>query len=347
MHQVVEDLFPYLVAFYLLDSLVYVRPGRHLLAALLGRSFERRGAGLHILAVAPTAEALVCDDASLVLTSRTVFGPNGPVPITELSAGAVEGRTLRCGPRLTVEAASPAEARRLAGLLERLKAAPEPARALKDHWERRYDVTAVRARRDAQRRPLRVVKGLSSALWVNLFVLLPATLYARAPGLLGPLLLASALLYLAVVVAADRMLRAGGLDRRARLGALSPLFLFPPAAAHAPGFVSRDLYETWDACAVAAVVLPPEAFREMAARERLRLVEEQRRAAEDEREHWTLRREAFDAALGAVGISSASLDVAVSRDDGSAAAYCPLCAAEYRSGFESCTDCGVALKPFA
>jgi hypothetical protein len=35
------------------------------------------------------------------------------------------------------------------------------------------------------------------------------------------------------------------------------------------------------------------------------------------------------------------------RPEPEAARFCPLCAAEYRDGFSTCTDCGVLLEAFA
>jgi hypothetical protein len=35
------------------------------------------------------------------------------------------------------------------------------------------------------------------------------------------------------------------------------------------------------------------------------------------------------------------------RTDASAHAFCPRCLAEYRAGFGRCSDCDVALVPFA
>jgi hypothetical protein len=59
VHHLLAELFPYLVALYVVDGLVWVRGDQWLLVSWSGRRFRRRTAGIHLAGILPTAEALL------------------------------------------------------------------------------------------------------------------------------------------------------------------------------------------------------------------------------------------------------------------------------------------------
>jgi hypothetical protein len=116
---------------------------------------------------------------------------------------------------------------------------------------------------------------------------------------------------------------------------------------HAPLLVTRDLLAGFDSLAAAAALLPSAAFESAARRERHRL-EAALEAARgtDLEDAWTARVEAVDAIAKGAAADVARVRAAPPRSDADAAAYCPLCFCEYRSGFSGCSDCGVPLRSF-
>jgi hypothetical protein len=78
VHDLLKEVYPYLVGFFLLDCLLYVRAGRTAFVSADGRRFRVLGAGLHLLPPWPTARAVVADER---LAGVTGDGPHGPGPV--------------------------------------------------------------------------------------------------------------------------------------------------------------------------------------------------------------------------------------------------------------------------
>jgi hypothetical protein len=175
---------------------------------------------------------------------------------------------------------------------------------------------------------------------------LPASLvWEGLPGP-APVLLVLLALHVTIVVLSWKMLRRCGVPSSEVMAAVAPMLLFPPAAIHAWSHLSRDLYLDLEPLAVAAAILEGEALREVARRlvyrgELLRgLGDEAALAVEAERAAWRKT-------LKAAGTSFERVLEAPVSTDASAALCCPLCVAEYRAGFTTCSDCGIPLRRVA
>ena len=354
MHALVEDVLPYLVVFYLVDSLVLVRASEWaLLAPWQGFRVER--SGLHLVGLSPFAEAAGLFVPPLLLGPEGVVLLEGSPAPTEasfirfdaLGKVAADGPAVRLGDQRVATAALPA-ARRLAATLRALAAAPSherPAR-LSDALGGKAGLERARERRLVVLRLGRPCRGLGIAQLAATFGLLPASVaveWARGPGAVLVLVLA---LHVAILTLSWRMLRGCGLRSGAIASALAPMLLFPPAAIHASCHLSRDLFVDLDPLAAAGAILDGEGFRALAGRlvHRLEVVrglgEAAAAAAEAQLASWRGVLKAAGTSLEQVLEAPASLDPA-------AALYCPLCASEYRAGFSTCSDCGVALRGLA
>jgi hypothetical protein len=347
----VSELLPYLLAFYILDGLLAPRRGEWLFIGLLGR-FRAQRPGLTAAGLVPFAEVLAAWEPPLRWSREGVRIAEAQTSVSyeDLAGCSASERRVVCGGRTIHDTPSPAAARHLQSLLvEIARAAPE-ARAgrLRLGLAARMDLEAVRALRARLARPRRVLQILGTMLGLVLFAVLPASVYAPERLPLAPvqILGAAALVYAAIVGVAWSSLRRAGLDRSAALAALSPILLFPPAAVHATGVVHRDLYTAFDPLAVAAALLPEAEFRERARRRLGAAALESEHEAEPP-ELRKAREQAWDALLAAAGTSARELLGPRASADASAAAYCPLCAAEYRTGFGQCADCRVPLRPLA
>ena len=155
MHALVEDVLPYLVVFYLVDSLVLVRASEWaLLAPWQGFRVER--SGLHLAGLSPFAEAAGLFVPPLLLGPEGVVLLEGSPAPTEasfvrfdaLGKVAADGPAVRLAGRRVATPALPA-ARRLAATLRALAAAPSherPAR-LSDAFGGKADFEHARERR--------------------------------------------------------------------------------------------------------------------------------------------------------------------------------------------------------
>jgi hypothetical protein len=120
--------------------------------------------------------------------------------------------------------------------------------------------------------------------------------------------------------------------------AKQPLVVFPPAVAHAPSIVARELFLAFEPLAVASRLLArPDLARLLGPGEDAagvlpdgswdvqRLVRKLVRASADRDDRRRPRPVPSDRA---------------------ACSYCPSCLAEYRAGFGRCSDCDVPLVPY-
>lgn len=356
MHTLVEDVLPYLVVFYLVDSLVLVRASEWALLAPWGR-FRMERSGLHLVGCSPFAQAaglfvppLLLSPNGVVLFDPAAAAPSEAtlLPFDGLGTLAVDGKTLVLGGR-RIATPGPAAARKLRATVKGLRDAPpgeRPAR-LRDLGDaRRADLDRARSRCAATRGPSRWLRGLGLAQLVATFGLLPASVaFEGAPGPETVLLLLLAL-HVLIVALSWRMLRRCGVSSGDATSALAPMLLFPPAAIHAGTHLSRDLFLDLDPLAAAGAILDAEAFRPLARRlvHRLELLRglgpDAAGAAETQLGSWR-------AVIAATGSSLEQVLEAPASADPSAALYCPLCAGEYRAGFTACSDCGIPLRSLA
>ncbi len=362
MFDLAFEVFPYLAFFFLLDGLSWVRGHQVLFARPWNSRVIRRGPGLHFFGLLPTAELVVLGgppvfiDRSGLHWLRSSRGRNEPgtwasVPHESIRAVTVNGTTLvvDADRRHEVACASPARARHSRRSLETVRAAAPNTRdrLLEDLTREATDTLALRALRD-QLRAARWLRGLGVLLFVLLFLAVPACLYAPdqmlARGLVwvGPLVI---LVHVSLVALAFRVLRRDGLDNRTAIEILAPVLLFPPGAVRALSVVSRDRYARFSAATGAVAWLSGPPLLRLARREHFRLTRELQQAAGQESNHLRSEIDHWTRALAKVGIDILRIPGPTARDT-TAAAYCPLCYAEYRPSFEICSDCGAGLLPF-
>ncbi len=357
MHALLVDLWPWLIAFYLVDGLAQLQRG-HLLLASSGLRFAAVGAGLHLRGLSPLAEGialhdlpfLVAGDALLIFDPRSKADPAvveeldlQAMPLASLGPLTREGRKVSAGGRLLLVAPTPGQAelaRARIGALSAGAASPAPSRG-------EADLVPIRSLRAAQ-------GPWAAALRVAACLLALATgaawpLVAYGPpglaGLAGALLAAVAALLLVVAGLAYAMWRACGEPRAASAASALHLLTFPVAAIHPLWHASRPLYGRFHPLAVAAALLPPEDFAPLAGRE-LRRAELSRAATRPGlAAAWAERIGLIERLLAGAGLSRAAALAPPPRYAGSAA-WCPLCRVQWRDGFARCDDCGVELERF-
>jgi hypothetical protein len=340
----VGEILPVLVALYVIDAAVLVRAGQILFVSGWGGLFEARGPGLRLPGLLPVAEAVV--GVSLPLRARAdgVVVPGGRnrerlFAFDAMDAVSVEGGAVRLASGVALPVRPPGLAPEVARVLERLRTTPRGRRLarLRRELRRRSDPRALSSLRAREARMLPALRWLSGLVFLALFVLLPMSLTPALPRRPSPLvaLLVSLVLYAATVGVSARLLLDCGVRGKRLLGSLLPLLLFPPAAAHAPSIVARDLFLGFEPAALARELLPPP------ARDRF----ERLSGPASPPAAWDLA--ALVQGLVARGRVRGAPLSPPPRVDATAHAFCPRCLAEYRAGFSRCRDCDTALVPFA
>jgi hypothetical protein len=363
LYLLLRDTLPYLFAFYLIDGLLLAEAGQ-LVFVRAWRTWRARRGGPQLAAPWPFSEAVRAYDPPLLVTPAGVHvarrGSWHPVPSTEdltfhaFENGAVarrDGRKVLYGRKAILKAPSEAAAAHVVALLSAL-AGTEPDRrmtALERWLKASGDLGKIRECRDRGAQGARPRRVVASLLFASLFVAVPALLLLgpeAAGSRLEVAVLATLTLHVVAVVLTRRGLRRT--EHAAPTSALASIALFPPNAMHASFVITKDLYAAFDPMAVAAVLLPADAFYDLARRERHRLeVALAGAQGGDTAGYWRVRLDALDRIASAAKADVKGLAAPPPRADEDAVAYCPLCFAEYRPGFDACADCGAALRGFS
>jgi hypothetical protein len=336
------EILPVLVALYVIDSALLVREGQSLFVSDWRGRFSRRGPGLRWPGLLPPVEAYLAATLPLRGTpdGLLVSDRRGGERLVEFESmeevTSAEG-ALRLAPRVDVPVRPRSAAPEVARVVERLRRTPRERRLAQLRRELclRCDEEALVALRERQLRGLFALRASSVASAVALFALVPASLVAELRVRPSPVVAVAVavLLWAATLACSVRVLRDCGLGARAIGSAVLPMLLFPPAAAHAPSIVGRELYLGFEPLALARLLLPPAAFDRLA-----------RHPGPVDPPATT---EAWDVAALVRGLVRRRAPAAPpSPTDATAGAYCPSCLAEYRSGFARCSDCDVPLESY-
>jgi hypothetical protein len=338
----VAEILPVLVALYLVDSVLLVRGAQVLCVSGWQGRFEVRGPGLRWPGLLPTAEAFLAVGLPLRATAEGVLvagrGGDRLVRFETMGPVVVQDGAVRLDARGELPVRPRSAAPEVARVVERLRTTPRGRRlaALRRELRRRCDERALAALRQRQLRGAPALKALGVASFVAIFGLVPASLVpelAWRPSPLAAVAVALAL-WAATVAVSVRTLRGCGLGRGPVLSAVLPLLLFPPAAAHAASIVARELYVGFEPLALARLLLAPGEFD--------RLFRRSASVPAGTAEAWDVRALVGDL-LEKQGVRPAPPPP---RHDASAVAFCPSCLAEYRAGFDRCSDCETPLAPY-
>ncbi len=362
MVALLHELFPWALAFFVLNSFALVGARRRLLVSWNGEPHRLERRRLAAPGLWPACEAIAPFEPRLWLTATGLIVPRGgglappdaeelvEIPWARLADARAEGSRVKSDAGEVLRAPTPETAAALAARVRGWARAATGAERMADleAWlQERLRVDLVRERRRRQRERLGPLRLASTIAFASGFVALPASLYLpEQPGALALGAFALALLAaLAAAVAAARMLAAAGLGRAATRRALEPLLFYPPLAAHAPSFAARHLYADFAPLAVVAALAGPEDVRRVAAEEWLEIDEGLARTDPARLgDYWRVRREVLSAWLRSVGLGEGDALLTRERQDPLAVVYCPACGAEYRRALGRCGDCDVALR---
>jgi hypothetical protein len=199
------------------------------------------------------------------------------------------------------------------------------------------DVATLGARIDAARGAVRWLGAVCDGYLAALFGLLPIAIATldETTALLGALPLLAAL-HVAALVLAWRAHRALLPDARGdRFETLLAASLFPPHLLRLPQRIVLNAVGAPRTELAAAALLGGDA-RSALLRRLLA-----------EREHAGGASDDVLAAAAQAGLGEAELRRPPARVDSLSAAYCPVCLAEYRAGFDTCADCRARLVAFS
>lgn len=366
MHQILGVLFPFLVLLYLIDCVAYVGHQHLLFSSHFGRWFKLKKPGLHPVGLLPISEAVLSHNIPVLLTSRGVYTVVGKLfvdnaqykaqnlhfiayeDVTEIEA---DGKVVKVNGEILIKFPSSTNAQQMSDMLQdltRLEASSRRER-IREFLDDTTNLEKIRVISENRQR-MAHIKILSSVLFVGVFGIFPLALFSGLSSYINlPVVVyLSICVYLLILIMTYRTRRRlfGSAPSQTVLGMISAI-LSPVTAMHISKDLTKGIYTRFDHLAIAAALLPSEAFQSAIREELIRITyaKEENQNAELN-EFWSLREKALHGLLAKAGIRLEQLLAAPRRRDSSAGSYCPLCLSEYSPGAKKCADCGIDLKEF-
>lgn len=383
----VQVLFLVLGAFYAWECACWLPRGSVVFTTWLGRVWRRRDpatwlgnsrGGFVFAPPLPPLGTLVqsspfpfslSPEAALAFVPTTVppaCRPRQPgwfLPWQQFREARAAERKLRVNGRLWWTAPSASLAKLRADELARLARLPDAERApaLRALFEASLDTTAVQSRLAAFDRASRPLRPWCSALVVFTFALAPAAIWCVGLRLSWAPLVAALLAQIGVI--ATRFARAHRAlfpeATEERFAKVLTVALSPANAMRALDALSRPLFEAFHPLAVAAVLLPPADFRDLARAVLLDVrhpaqpvcPEPDPAAQATEQYARRLLEEAVERVVRRRGLDPDALRRPPQPVEPDCRAYCPRCGAQFTTTHGTCADCGglalVAFEPAA
>lgn len=352
---------------YVWEGLLFGIPGAVLFVPARGGFRARRCDGPALLPLRPGRIALlaaplpfrtgaagvVSDIALRRFGTRDLGEASRALGFDELDQVAAKRSMLRVGGRSFARAASAGHAEAGAARLTALgRTTPANRVAEIGAWERdACDVAALRARVGTARSAVRWLGAVCDAYTIALFLLLPLaiTMLDETTALLAslPVLATLHLVALGLAWRAHRSLRPDASSER--FETLLAAALFPPHLLRLPQRLFFTGVGAPRPVVAAAALLAGDARLAFLRRARAECdLAAQRANANDAVARVLCERDcaAVLEVAAQAGVDEADLCRPHVRGDRHSAAYCPVCLAEYRSGFDRCADCRVPLVAY-
>ena len=367
--QVLSVILPYLAVLYVLDSLTFVGSHQLIFVSHFGRSFGIRKPGLCLTSLSPLGQTIAVSTTQACLSSSGIYlvsknhlHQDSPrryereafrfIPYANVARLELTGSNVQLNDTTEVQTPSVFSARLLIERIQRLKDASyaERQQLIASFMHEETDAKKVILARRAFMNPLFYMKLFCSLLFVNLFVILPVALYTSISAFINitALFIVILVLYAGIVTFSAHLVgKMYPKEPTVKWQIVLTIILSPVAAMHVVSYLTRHLFASFDPLALGSVLLPPNAFRSW-MREELVLIG---KACEQDdgfgwAEFWQLKKEALHQLIIWTGNNWRDFLAPPVKQDLSAASYCPLCQAEYRTGFSECSDCGIELEHY-
>jgi hypothetical protein len=367
MDYILGILFPYFVLFYILDSIAHIKNHHLLFISHFGNRFKLKGAGLTLIGLSPLSQAINSHRIPIYFTSTGFYALRYPyrdeklflemedlnfVDFKEVNEVRTDGAEVRINDSPFMKVPSPLFAQQLADLIRDMTHSGPESRyqKMERFLAETTDRQVLRSLKEKYAKHLALLKVLCVIFSLNLFILLPLVLYTELSLSVNlPFLFSGiGLNYFIILTMAywkHRQLYPNQFRQRGFM-ILSTIFS-PITAIHVLHHLTRDMYHRFDSLTLAAELLKRDDFKDQMRKEFQRIHTIRVRGVDESLNQFLeLKERTFKGLLNGLGIPPEEIIGAPKRQDPLAISYCPLCRIEYRSGFDTCSDCGVSLKEY-
>ncbi len=358
---VLTVIWPYLVALYLLDCVLFVRGSQLLFTGTAPSGFRVRGPGLRLAGMLPWDWSVLTAREPLVLSETGIyaradsnpdpFRPPGPddfefIPWEKAGKVETDGKQVVVNGRQVFAASTRIEASVSCRRILKLRglSAEGRVKALQEDFATINDIDSIPITMEAIKKSASFLSRVSAVLFFWTLFLLPVSLLLR----LAPLILwMEVVVFLAgwftIMVLWWRVHLALFPEAAGdRLEEMFVFLFFPVSALHAFGKLTRRVLAAYDSTALIAALAPSSA-RESLEKEHIRAAAAaSSRGSEDFTAVWKMRVRTLEELAGKTRVNLTGAELTPVAP-GSEEMACPLCGSRYREGIKECADCLIPL----
>jgi len=362
---ILQNLFPYLVLFYLADCFLWVKARFTIFVSQgVGKFHLRRSRDIQLIGLLPTERVFLSHRRPIIFTELGIFVVTDeklyeqPLLLADdfhffsyesLQHLRSDRKNVLLNERLLVKLSTARSARIFVEQVASIRcmAVKERPAKIAKLSESRLNVEGIRQCLGQFPGLFTLTATLSFLLFIQLYIILPLILYFYVDYAfhLKSLLLAIGINFLIVIFAS--VILDGKLfpeKKMHRVKFLISLLFSPVSTTHVLNLFTRELLAQYDELAIAAVLLPAKQLSSYMGGELIQ-VQEILEKSENEafRNWWQDRGEAIQK----IAVErQLNLHATPERRDESAASFCPLCETEYREGFKRCSECDISLEAY-
>jgi hypothetical protein len=363
MIHLIQALLPYIVLFYVLDCFIYLKKYQAALTSHFGKKYYKKKPGLKFIGLSPFCRVFITLTRPIFFSHDGVYIWNKPelsdsdlydsssfyhVFFKEIKNVECDGTHLTLNNELSIDLYSPLAANSIAERILFLKQTPSTKRfnEINSILENDADLKEIKITSESNNL-LTLMELLGALLFACIFALIPEGLYFEQVFYLKFYMLLTACVCFLII-----FLSYWHLQKRFKLsmhsvGLLVQLLLFPVSAIHVSQHISRHRLAASDFVAVSAALLNTDDFRDILTKE-LRRIHFSKMKCTDHHllDGLNLKEQYLHRFLPIAELAVEDLFKQPSKNDISAASYCPLCEIEYTEGVEICPDCGIELRTY-
>jgi len=358
-----DELFFFLVVFYLLGCFSFVKNHFFQFTSHTGAIFSTLPPGVRFTSLAPTCELFCARQVPVCFTPEGVWVLHGDqkteteitstdgfvfIPYDQMEKIEASTHYLAIDD-IRISASSPVYAERMARRIRDVKKLDREDRRGKigDYLKESFDVAGVHSFRKTYHHPIRILKTLAIALFVMTYMVLPLIVFTPLVAqvkwsVIVGLTLFYYVLTLIYTMRLNRKIYADVLEYR--LSVIISFFLLPIETMHAARHVTKESLTQYDFITIAAALVEGGAFTKMAGREIYRARHLARQCRDPAlKDYWSDRSYKIGLLLVDRGIDVKNALAPPEDIDHATACYCPVCGSGYNEYADTCADCGMGL----
>jgi hypothetical protein len=355
-----SSLFPYICLFYVVDCISYLRKGQAVFSSVIGSSFNVKDSGVRILGLTPLSWSMCVPRLPICFTKTGVallsYPPQPPnetfISYTDINELECDRHLVKINKQVFIEAPSAAAARHIAACISQLKAERIDCRldTMQGFLAEATDLHKIKALKTNCEKSVRYVRAFSTMLCFQWLVLLPLAFYTPLGASVdATILFITMMLSLVATIALTHMAHRKLYPDNAedRMSMLAHTLLWPISCLHVASHLARDVYLRFNYAAVGAALLPAPEAKKLIHKEMTCLEINKARTSEAAIvAYLCMQQQNMEKLCKSIGFSLEDIELLPEKKDELASSYCPVCNAEYRVGFNKCSDCDVDLRSY-